>query len=273
MLFLQRAVYQIVYYRLIKEVNPELKITALFDPNIDNGGGVAFKEDGLVEIMTDYNAKYRQAFNLAKHDKFKKDIASRLAHKKPYERIEREPDKQIDLLIVVEQMLTGFVSKWINTIYMDKVLKFEHIIQAFSRTNRLFGPEKPFGTIRYYRYPHIMEKNIEQAVQLYSGDKPLGLFVAHLQDNLKRMNEIYDEIETLFTRAEIANFMQLPENLSEKGEVAKLFSEFNKHLEAAKVQGFKWSQLQYDISDADGNIIDTVEIAIDENTYLILSLR
>jgi type I restriction enzyme R subunit len=263
----------IVYYRLIKEANPELKITALFDPNIDNGGGVAFKEDGLVEIMTDYNDKYGQDFNLAKHDKFKKDIASRLAHKKPYDRIEREPDKQIDLLIVVDQMLTGFDSKWINTLYMDKVLKFEHIIQAFSRTNRLFGPEKPFGTIRYYRYPHTMGGNIEQAVQLYSGDKPLGLFVAHLQDNLKRMNEIYDEIETLFTRAEVENFMQLPENLSEKARFAKLFKEFNKYLESARVQGFKWSKLQYEITDAEGNVIDTVEVAIDENTYLILALR
>lgn len=263
----------IVYYRMIKEAYPELKITALFDPNIDNGGSVAFKEDGLVEIMTDYNDQYGQDFNLEKHDKFKKDIASRLAHKKPYERIERESDKQIDLLIVVDQMLTGFDSKWINTLYMDKVLKYEHIIQAFSRTNRLFGPEKPFGTIRYYRYPHTMGENIEQAVQLYSGDKPLGLFVPQLQDNLKRINEIYDEIETLYTRAEIEHFMQLPENLSEKARFAKLFKEFNKYLESAKVQGFNWNKLQYEITDSDGNIIETVDVAIDENTYLILALR
>ena len=48
----------------------------------------------------------------------------------------------------------------------------EGIIQAFSRTNRLFGPEKPFGTIRYYRKPHTMARNIESAFKLYSGDKP-----------------------------------------------------------------------------------------------------
>jgi type I restriction enzyme R subunit len=149
----------IAYYRLIKSVHPDLKTTALFDPNIDNNEGFQYKEDGLVEILQDYNARYEQDFTLATHGKFKKDVAARLAHKKPYERIERTPEKQIDLLIVVDQMLTGFDSKWVNTLYMDKVLKYESVIQAFSRTNRLFGPDKPFGTVRYYRYPNTMELN------------------------------------------------------------------------------------------------------------------
>ena len=134
------------YYRLFKEMKPELKVTALFDPSIDNNGGVQFKEDGLVEIISDYNEKYSQDFTIPTFAKMKKDIAARLAHKRPYERIVNEPAKQIDLLIVVDQMLTGFDSKWINTLYLDKVLQYENIIQAFSRTNRLFGPD----TIRYY---------------------------------------------------------------------------------------------------------------------------
>lgn len=263
----------IQYYRLIKAAKPDLKITALFDPNIDNEGDVAYKEDGLVEIMEDYNARYGQDFNLAKHDKFKKDIASRLAHKKPYERIEREPDKQIDILIVVDQMLTGFDSKWLNTLYMDKVLKFEHIIQAFSRTNRLFGPDKQFGTIRYYRYPHTMKKNIEEAVKLYSGDKPLGLFVPQLDYNLKKLNEIFEDIKLLFNNAGVENFEKLPESLPERGRYAKLFKEFNTHLEAAKIQGFKWSKSEYDITDAYGELKASVSVTIDENTYLILALR
>ena len=169
----------IEYYRLIKEKMPELKTTALFDPNIDNDGGVQFKEDGLVEILEDYNKRFEQDFTLATHGQFKKDISNRLAHKETHKFIDRTPDKQLNLLIVVDQMLTGFDSKWVNTLYMDKVLKYEAIIQAFSRTNRLFGPDKPFGTIRYYRYPHTMENNINNAVKLYSGDKPFGLFVEH----------------------------------------------------------------------------------------------
>ena len=257
------------YYRMIKEMKPELKVTALFDPNIDNGGGVAFKEAGLVEIIEDYNERYGQDFTIPTFAKMKKDIAARLAHKKPYERIANEPEKQIDLLIVVDQMLTGFDSKWINTLYMDKVLLYENIIQAFSRTNRLFGPDKPFGTIRYYRKPHTMERNINAAVKLYSGDKPLGLFVQHLAENLKMMNELYEDISELFSNAGIENFEKLPSDISVCRKFAKDFKELNSYLEAAKIQGFKWEVTSY----TDDNTGENIEMAFDEKTYLVLVLR
>lgn len=257
------------YYRMIKEMKPELKVTALFDPNIDNGGGVAFKEAGLVEIIEDYNERYGQDFTIPTFAKMKKDIAARLAHKKPYERIANEPEKQIDLLIVVDQMLTGFDSKWINTLYMDKVLLYENIIQAFSRTNRLFGPDKPFGTIRYYRKPHTMERNINTAVKLYSGDKPLGLFVQHLAENLKMMNELYEDISELFSNAGIENFEKLPSDVSVCRKFAKDFKELNSYLEAAKIQGFKWEVTSY----TDDNTGEYIEMAFDEKTYLVLVLR
>lgn len=257
------------YYRMIKEMKPELKVAALFDPNIDNGGGVAFKEAGLVEIIEDYNERYGQDFTIPTFAKMKKDIAARLAHKKPYERIANEPEKQIDLLIVVDQMLTGFDSKWINTLYMDKVLLYENIIQAFSRTNRLFGPDKPFGTIRYYRKPHTMERNINAAVKLYSGDKPLGLFVQHLAENLKMMNELYEDIFELFSNAGIENFEKLPSDISVCRKFAKDFKELNSYFEAAKIQGFKWEVTSY----TDDNTGENIEMAFDEKTYLVLVLR
>lgn len=257
------------YYRMIKEMKPELKVAALFDPNIDNGGGIAFKEAGLVEIIEDYNKRYGQDFTIPTFAKMKKDIAARLAHKKPYERIANEPEKQIDLLIVVDQMLTGFDSKWINTLYMDKVLLYENIIQAFSRTNRLFGPDKPFGTIRYYRKPHTMERNINAAVKLYSGDKPLGLFVQHLAENLKMMNELYEDISELFSNAGIENFEKLPSDISVCRKFAKDFKELNSYLEAAKIQGFKWEVTSY----TDDNTGENIEMAFDEKTYLVLVLR
>lgn len=257
------------YYRLFKAMKPHLKVTALFDPSIDNNGGVQFKEDGLVEIISDYNEKYGQEFSIPTFAKMKKDIAARLAHKKPYERIANEPAKQIDLLIVVDQMLTGFDSKWINTLYMDKVLQYENIIQAFSRTNRLFGPDKPFGTIRYYRKPHTMERNINAAVKLYSGDRPLGLFVQHLIDNLKQMNELFESITDLFADSGIENFEKLPDDTSACRKFAKDFNEFNSYLEAAKIQGFKWNVLSY-VDEETGEVID---VTIDENAYLILVLR
>jgi len=266
----------IAYYRRLKQATPLLKITALFDPNIDDGSSYAdntkLKQDGLIEIITDYNAQYGQDFTLANHAFFKKDLAARLAHKKPYLRTEKTPEQQIDLLIVVDQMLTGFDSKWLNTLYLDKVLKYENIIQAFSRTNRLYlEHEKPFGTIRYYRYPHSMERNINDAVKLYSGDKPVGLFVDKLPNNLKKINAIYDDIVELFDNAAINNFEKLPADSSVCGQFAKLFTGLNDYLDAAQIQGFVWSKLNYLFGK--GKQQTEVTLNLDENTYLILVLR
>lgn len=263
----------IQYYRLLKEKTPQLKITALFDPNIDNNGKGLNKEDALKEIITDYNDRFEQSFTIPTFQKMKKDISARLAHKKPYERIDRTPEKQIDLLIVVDQMLTGFDSKWINTLYMDKVLIYENIIQAFSRTNRLFGPEKPFGTIRYYRRPHTMEKNIEAAVKLYSGDKPLGLFVDRLNKNLENLNHTYSEIKNLFEGEKIENFSKLPSGVPERRKFSSLFKKLNEYLEAAKVQGFDWDKQDYDFVISESETKYSILVLINEKTYKILALR
>lgn len=263
----------IAYYRLIKKEQTALKITALFDPNIDNMGGAAYKEDGLEEIITDYNARYGQDFTIPAHARFKKDIAARLAHKEPHRLIEREPEKQIDLLIAVDQMLTGFDSKWINTLYMDKKLEYEHIIQAFSRTNRLSGPEKPFGTIKYYRRPHTMARNIDEAVKLYSGDKPAGLFVQKLEENLNKLNGLFGEIKKVFEGAGVFNFEKIPDDKYSCGKFAVLFKSLNEFLEAAKIQDFRWAKQEYKFAHATGHKKTVIKMSFDENTYLILALR
>ena len=261
------------YYHRFKKSGTEIKVTALFDPSIDNNGGAKLKEDGLKELIEDYNARYRQDYTIPSFAKMKKDIAARLAHKKPYERIEREPEKQIDLLIVVDQMLTGFDSKWINTLYLDKVIKYENIIQAFSRTNRLFGPDKPFGTIKYYRRPHTMEKYIEAAVKLYSGDKPLGLFVQRLKKNIENMNILFAQIKDVFDQAGVKNFEKLPEGTAERAKFATLFKQFNGYLEAAKVQGFNWKQREYAFTAEETGNDESISIELDERTYYILVMR
>ena len=257
------------YYRLIKVMKPDLKITALFDSNIDNNDNALSKEEGMEEIIEDYNTKYGQIFTIAQFAKMKKDIAARLAHKRPYERIESEPDKQINLLIVVDQMLTGFDSKWVNTLYLDKMLEYENIIQAFSRTNRLLGPDKPFGIIKWYRKPHTMKSRMESAIKLYSGDKPLGLFVDHLLGNLKKMNSIFEDISILFTNAGIRNFEKLPEDIVSCKKFVKDFNEFSQFLEAAKIQGFEWSKSLYKDIYTDS----CVKVTMDERTYSTLVLR
>lgn len=263
----------IEYYRLLKKAMPKLKTTCLFDPNIDNVPGFEYKEDGLLEVIQDYNERYEQEYTLATFANFKKNVALRLAHKDYFKLIERTPEKELDLLIVVNQMLTGFDSKWVNTLYLDKILEYENIIQAFSRTNRLFGPDKPFGTIRYYRRPHTMEENIKAAVKLYSGDKPLGLFVEKLKHNLDKMNLVFEDITTLFKNAGVPDFERLPSDNSERAKFASLFKELNSYLEAARVQGFRWDQSQYEFIDEENSKANIVDMLIDEKTFLILAQR
>ena len=251
----------IEYYHLFKQEKPDLKVTSLFDSNIDNTEGAVAKEDGLVEILNDYNERYHCDFTIATHAAFKKDVASRLAHKDAYKRIANKPDEELDLLIVVDQMLTGFDSKWINTLYLDKVLEYENIIQAFSRTNRLFGPEKRFGSIRYYRYPYTMRQNIEKAVKMYSGDKPIGLFVQKLPDNLRMLNKRFNEIRILFDNAGIKDFSKLPDDSAVVGQFVKMFNQFSGYLDAAKIQGFRWDQNEYYFEDS------LIRLAFDKTDY------
>lgn len=285
------------YYRLLKKEMPELNTTCLFDPNIGNEDGehqntykgeklVYYKEKGLVEILEDYNKTYRKDFNLAKHAAFKKDLSQRLAHKENYKYIDRKDyeKERLDLLIVVDQMLTGFDSKWVNTLYMDKIMEYENIIQAFSRTNRLLDEEKPFGTIHYYRKPHTMEKNIEAAVKLYSGDKPMGLFVEKLPHHLKKINAVFEKISELFPQEEgmkEPNFQKLPDNPAEKGKFAQLTKELVKNIEAAMVQGFRWDTQEYDdISDASDTFANEsdiekkrIHVELNHSTFLVLVQR
>ena len=266
------------YYRVFKMEAPQMKVTALFDPSIDNDAGSTVKEDALVELIEDYNKAYGQEFTIPTWPAMKKDISARLSHKKPYVNVDANRESRIDLLIVVDQMLTGFDSKWLNTLYLDKVIDYESIIQAFSRTNRLFGPDKPFGTIRYYRRPHTMKGYIDAAVKLYSGDRPLDMFVQKLPYNIALMDARLQEILIVFEAAGVGDLSKLPASQEARRKFAKEFVELNKFFEAAKVQGFTWDQDTYEFEeepDEGGRRGKTyfVQPVIDERTYLILVQR
>lgn len=173
----------IEYYKIFREErekgNHSLNVTALFDASDDNGNNAILKMQGITQILNDYRDMFGQSYTHANYDKFKKDLCKRLAHKDPY--INLEINQQLNIVIVVDQLLTGFDSKWINTVYLDKMQRSKNFIQTASRTNRLFGPEKKHGTIVWYRYPHTMTANFKAAVDEYSGNRPFGVFVDKLE--------------------------------------------------------------------------------------------
>lgn len=128
------------YYREFKARNSGLKITVLFDPSIDNDGQGNEKEAWIAEILADYNAQFEMDFTMPLTPSLRRICRTDcriLTH------INIKADGQLDLLIVVDQMLTGFDSKWLNTLHWDKMLDYANLIQAFSRTNRLCDNDKP----------------------------------------------------------------------------------------------------------------------------------
>ena len=186
----------------------------------------------------------------------------------PYQRLEK--GKQLDMLIVVTQMLTGYDSKWVNTLYVDKLMQYVDVIQAFSRTNRLFGPEKPFGIIKYFTRPNRMAKNIDDALALYV-DQPLLVFTDKLEANLEKINQSFLTIDQLFKAEGIEYYATLPQAEASRKKFAKEFCEMTKRLEAAKMQGFLWEKTEYEFQHTTGWV--KVKMELDEQTYKILLAR
>lgn len=253
------------YYQMFK-TQSELNVTTLFDPTIDNSGDAALdKEDALIKIVDDYNDKYHTTFDRktdADFKKFKKDIIKRLSHKNEYKYIDKDPLQCIDILIVVDQLLTGFDSQYVNTLYLDRVLETDKLIQAISRTNRVFDKEeKPFGIFRFYRKPYTMQKNLEDALRLYCEGDSSDVIVATIEENIDAMNNIYAEIERIFKSAKIEDFVCLPKDEAACQKFKKEFSQMKIRLNSAKLQGFSW------------NNIYGSKLIFDEKTYKILEMR
>ena len=271
MLATQNIPEAIAYWKIFKEEYPSLNVVTVFDNNIDNSDGGIIKEDAILEMLADYNQKYQTNFGLPNYGKYKKDVAKRLAHKKPYTNIEHDHTQQIDLLIVVTQMLTGYDSKWVNTLYVDKLMKYVDIIQAFSRTNRIFNKhEKPHGIIYYYSFPYTMEQNIQDALDVYV-DRPLGVFVDNLEGNLNNINSLFLHIRDIFQSRGIMNFERLPDEDVDRKMFAKDFCQMARKLDAAKLQGFVWEKSEYEFKH--GDTYTKVKMELDEHTFHVLLAR
>lgn len=232
------------YYKLFK--NTDLKVTALFDPNVAKDSKQTIdKEKALIEIVDDYNEMFGTG-NIINRDAdpslktFKSDITGRLAHKGAYKNITDEDT--IDICIVVDQLLTGFDSKYINTLYLDKVLETDGLIQAISRTNRVLDfDEKPWGIFRYYRKPYTMEQNIKEALRLYcEGGEDSGAIVGSIDENLDLANKTYVEIKKIFDNAGIKNFMSLPKMDADCQKFKQLFRVLAQTINGMKLQGMNW---------------------------------
>lgn len=155
----------IKYYKIFKQLKEEgkhdLNVSTIFTygANEDSKQQTDNKhtKDELAEIMKDYNATFDKNYSLDSFDGFFNDISKRVKQGNPAERL--------DILIVVDMFLTGFDSKKLNTLYVDRNLKYHGLIQAYSRTNRVEKETKPYGNIVCYRN---LKENTDKAIELFS---------------------------------------------------------------------------------------------------------
>lgn len=123
------------------------------------------KKVALKSIIDDYNLQYGTNHSINEFDLYYQDVQKRIKDQK-YPNSDYPQVNKIDIAIVVDMLLTGFDSKYLNTLYVDKNLKQHGLIQAFSRTNRVLNDTKPYGNILEFRG---QEKDVDEAIALFSG--------------------------------------------------------------------------------------------------------
>ncbi|MGE1031920.1 type I restriction endonuclease subunit R [Bacillus sp. GKis3/1] len=202
---------------------PRIAITYSIQENEDNSKQI---QDEMKEIIKNYNDYYHTAWSIEDIERYNGDINNRLARKKAEF---KEFGKQIDLVIVVDRLLTGFDAPTIQTLFVDRNLSYANLIQAFSRTNRTY-PGKTKGLVVTFRKPSTMEQNVKDATKLYS----------EAQEESNLVYPTYDESKKRFKKAHKA-FKELvpnPTDIDEHSpleiriEFVKGFQEINNAYEA-----------------------------------------
>jgi type I restriction enzyme R subunit len=117
--------------------------------------------------LASYNARYGTNHTISEFDLYYQDVQKRIKDQQ-WPNADYPAAKKIDITIVVDMLLTGFDSKYLNTLYVDKNLKHHGLIQAFSRTNRVLNGTKPYGNILDFRQ---QQANVDAAIALFSGEK------------------------------------------------------------------------------------------------------
>ncbi len=131
----------------------------------DNEEAPDEKNAALKAIIADYNAQYGSNHNIGEFDLYYQDVQKRIKDQQ-WPNADLPHAQKIDITIVVDMLLTGFDSKYLNTLYVDKNLKFHGLIQAFSRTNRVLNDTKPYGNILDFRQ---QQDAVDTAIGLFSG--------------------------------------------------------------------------------------------------------
>ncbi len=215
----------IKYYETFKSINHDLKIGAIFTygANEDLDKNPEHSRESLDKIIKDYNKIYKTNFSSHTFDSYFRDICKKIKN------------TEIDIVIVVNMLLTGFDAKRLNTLYVDKSLKYHDLIQAFSRTNRVETDTKPFGNIVCYR---TTKARVDEAVKLFSQTdsidtvimKPYEDYLSKFNGAVKRLLEItpvVESVDSLESEEDIKEFIIAFRGVAKLLVSLKTFNQFD----------------------------------------------
>jgi type I restriction enzyme R subunit len=263
----------IEYYELFKNIQAQyiaaqpdyipLNIACVFSPPADGNKDVLQlqedlqqeKADNKVEpekkkkaleaIISDYNKQYGTNYSITEFDLYYQNIQERIKFQK-FTNAEYPHKDKIDIVIVVDMLLTGFDSQYLNTLYVDKNLKYHGLIQAFSRTNRVLNDTKPYGNILDFRQ---QQKEVDDAIALFSGEDASRSKEIWLVEPAPKVIEKYREavkaMEKWMTEKNMAAEPQEVYNI--KGDAARVeFINRFKQVQRLKTQLDQYTDLTYE---------------------------
>lgn len=219
----------------------------------DNQQNPEEKKRALTEIIADYNKQFGTNHSVNEFDLYYQDVQRRIKDQK-YSNKDYAHKNKIDITIVVDMLLTGFDSKYLNTLYVDKNLKYHGLIQAFSRTNRVLNDTKPYGNILDFR---SQQEAVNQAIALFSGEEygrakeiwmvdPAPVVIDQFKEAVEKLGIFMEAHDLLSEPEEVYNL---------KGDAARIA--FIKNFK--EVQRLKTQLDQYtDLDDAQKAIIEAI---------------
>ena len=187
----------------LRPADQRLKVAITFSQDTSNGENQYENNQGLSRAIKNYNAEFGTGFDDTTVKEYTEDVVNRLARNLGDDAI------NLDLVIVVDQLLTGFNAPMLNTLYVDRTLKGANLIQAYSRTNRVQDMEKkPFGRIVNYRWPQHAEDLMNKALTLYANrqsaavqgefiDRPDGIVEKPYVELVDELAEVVKQIKNL----------------------------------------------------------------------------
>jgi type I restriction enzyme R subunit len=225
----------------------------------DNKQNPEEKKQALIEIIADYNKQFGTNHDINNFDIYYQDIQRRIKDQK-FTNKDYPHKNKIDIIIVVDMLLTGFDSKYLNTLYVDKNLKYHGLIQAFSRTNRVLNDTKPYGNVLDFR---SQQEAVNQAITLFSGEDGSKAKEIWMVDPAPVVIDQYQKaVEALGDFMKEHNLVNEPQEVYNlRGDAAKIA--FVKNFK--EVQRLKTQLDQY--TDLDTEQQETIEAILPKDNY------